>query len=174
MMKVLLKIATRYGFVAGVLAFMLLVVMYYMGPHPLLTSPFLDFRVLLFGIFTFFTLKEYRDYHGKGILYYWQAMYGGLTMVLVSTAITSCLLWLFGNWEREFVVSYVAQLAVYLQSFPQEDIDRIGKEVYERNLKELPATNVFDLVQTYFVQGTIIGFFVTIIISVILRRQSKP
>jgi hypothetical protein len=174
MNRILFKVSARYGIAGGILAFILLVVMYYIGSHPLLTSPFLDFRILLFGIFTFFTLKEFRDYYQTGALYFWQAMAGGLSVVLVAATITSCLLWLFGYWEKDFVVSYVTQLTEYLQSFPKEDIDRIGKKVYERNLRELPATNVFDLVQTYFLQGIAIGFFVSIIVSAILRRQPKP
>jgi hypothetical protein len=174
MIKILLRISARYGTVAGILAFSLLVVMYYIGRHPLLTSPFLDFRILLFGIFIFFTLKEFRDYHQQGALYFFQAMLGGLSVVLLATIITSVLLWLFGNWEKEFVVSYVAQFTAYLKTFPKEDIDRIGKEIYERNLEALPATNIFGLTQTYFMQGIIIGFFVNIVLSVILRRQPKP
>ena len=171
MKKILFKISARYGIAGGILAIILLLVMYYIGSHPLLTSPFLDFRILLFGIFTFFTLKEYGEYHQGGILYFWQAMAGCLAVILIATTVTSCLLWLFGIWEKDFVASYVTQLTDYLHSFPQQDIDRIGKEVYDRNLRELPATNVFDLVQIYFVQGIIIGFLVTIIVSVILRRQ---
>jgi len=174
MNKKLLIVSGRYGAACGILAFVLLLVMYYIGSHPLLIPPFLDFRILLFGIFTFFTLKEFRDYHQGGNLYFWQAMTGALTVVLVAATITSCLLWLFGVWEKDFVASYVTAFTAFLQSFPKEDIDRIGKEVYDRNLEELPATNAFDLVQTYFMQGIVVGFFVSIIVSVILRRQPKP
>lgn len=174
MNKTLFIVAGRYGVACGILAFVLLLVMYYIGSHPLLIPPFLDFRILLFGIFTFFTLKEIRDYHQKGILYFWQAMAGALTVVLVAATITSCLLGLFGIWEKDFVASYITELTVFLQSFPKEDIDRIGKDVFDRNLKELPATNVFDLAQTYFMQGMAVGFFVSIIVSVILRRLPKP
>jgi len=151
----------------------LLLVMYYIGRHPLLTSPFLDFRILLFGIFIFFTLKEFRDYYQDGNLYFWQAMLGGWTVILIATIATSILLWLFGVWDNGFVDSYIAQVTAYLKSFPQGDIDRIGKEIYERNLMALPATNIFDLTQTYFMQGIVIGFFVNIILSAILRRQPK-
>jgi hypothetical protein len=174
MNRQLLKISARYGGAGGVLAFVLLLIMYYLGRNPLLTSPFLDFRILLFGIFVFFTLKEFREYYQNGVLYFWQAMAGGLTVVLVATTITSGLLWLFGTLEKDFVVSYIDQLTAYLKSFPQEDIDRIGKEVYDRNINALPTTNVIDLVQIYFMQGIVIGFFVTIIISVVVRRQPKP
>jgi hypothetical protein len=174
MIKTLLRISARYGTAGGILAFILLVVMYYLGPHPLLVSPFLDFRILLFGIFVFFTLKEYRDFHQEGALFFWQGMLGGLFVISVATVITSSLLWLFGSWKDEFVVSYITQITTYLKSFPKEDIDRIGKDIYERNLKALPATNIVDLTQTYFAQGIIIGFFVNVILSVILRRQPNP
>jgi hypothetical protein len=173
MTKMLWKVSARYGAAAGILAFLLLFVMYYVGPHPLLTSPFLDFRILLFGIFIFFTLKEFRDYYNDGFLYFWQAILGGWTVVLAATVTTSILLWLFGHWDTGFVDSYISQATQYLKSFPKEDIGRIGKEIYDRNLSALPATNIFDLIQTYFMQGIVIGFFVIIIISVILRRQPK-
>lgn len=173
MTKILLKISARYGAVAGFLAFVLMVVMYYLGPHPLLTSPMFDFRILLFGIFIFFTLKEFRDFHQDGALYFGQAMLGGFVFILVTTSLTSVFMLLFGSWEKGFVESYIIQITAYVKSFPTEEIDRIGKEIYERNLRALPATNISELAQTYFVQGMIIGFFVNIILSVILRRQSK-
>jgi hypothetical protein len=174
MTKTLVKISARYGAGAGILGFILLLVMYYLGPHPLLVSPFLDFRILLLGIFIFFTLKEFRDYHQGGVLFFWQGMLGGFFVTLIAIATTSLLLWLFGRWEHEFVVSYIAQMTTYLKSFPKEDIDRIGKEIYERNLEALPTTNIVDLTETYFVQGIIIGFFVNVVLSVVLRRQPKP
>ena len=107
-------------------------------------------------------------------MYFWQGMLGGFFVIFIATMITSFLLWLFGSWKEEFVVSYIAQITTYLKSFPKEDIERIGKEVYERNLNALPTTNILDLTQTYFMQGIIIGFFVNVILSVILRRQPKP
>src|SRR5687768_13060153 len=155
MAKTLWKVSARYGAAAGILAFILLLVMYYIGPRPLLTSPFLDFRILLFGIFIFFTLKEFRDYYYDGILYFWQAMLGGGTVTLTATLITSALLWIFGMWDQGFVEAYVSQITTYLKSFPKEDIQRIGKEIYDRNLQALPSTNIVDLIQTYFMQGIV-------------------
>ncbi|MBA4053483.1 MAG: hypothetical protein C0490_02105 [Marivirga sp.] len=173
MVKKLLRISLRYGAVGGILAFVLLMVMYYLGRHPLVTSPFFDFRILLFGIFIFFTLKEFRDYEQGGVLYFSQAMIGGFGVITIMTTLTSLLLLLFGNLEPDFVKDYVTQVTTYLKSFAKEDIARIGKEIYERNLTDLPATNTSNLAITYFVHGLVIGFFVNIILSVILRRQPK-
>jgi hypothetical protein len=158
--------SARYGTVGGILAFVLLIILFYLGRHPLVISPFVDFRVLLFGIFIFFTLKEFRDYEQDGVLLFAQAMLGGLAVVLIMTTITSILLHLFGQ-------TYIEQVTVYLKSFSKEDIEKIGREIYERNLASLPATNMAQLTQIYFVHGLVIGFFVNIILSVILRRQPK-
>ena len=169
----LIRISARYGTVGGILAFVLLIILFYLGRHPLVISPFLDFRVLLFGIFIFFTLKEFRDYEQEGALSFAQAMIGGLAVVLIMTTITSILLYVFGMLEKDFVQTYIEQITAYLKSFSNEDIEKIGKENYERNLSSLPTTNMAQLTQIYFVQGLVIGFFVNIVLSVILRRQPK-
>ncbi|MEO7991415.1 MAG: DUF4199 domain-containing protein [Chryseolinea sp.] len=169
----LFKIAARYGAVSGVLAFILLIVSYYLGRHPMLISPLLDFRILLFGIFIFFALREFRDYYQEGLLSFAQGMLGALVVVFVSSIITAFGLVVFGNWETGFVNMFITQSLEYLKTFPKEDIQRIGKEIYQRNLDALPATNISALASTYFVQGSVIGFFVSIIISVILRQQPK-
>ncbi|HEY5915989.1 MAG TPA: DUF4199 domain-containing protein [Chryseolinea sp.] len=173
MIKKLLRISVRYGTVGGILAFVLLIIMFYLGRHPLITSPFLDFRVLLFGIFIFFTLKEFRDYEQEGVLYFAQAMIGGLVVIMIMTTITSVMLQIFGTVEKDFVATYIEQVTAYVKAFSKEDIERVGKEIYERNLAELPTTNISKLTVTYFVHGLVIGFFVNVILSVILRRQPK-
>jgi hypothetical protein len=173
MIKKLLRISVRYGTVGGILAFILLIIMFYLGRHPLITSPFLDFRVLLFFLFLYFTLKEFRDYEQEGVLYFAQAMIGGLVVIMIMTTLTSIMLQIFGTVEKDFVTTYIDQVTAYLKGFTKEDIERVGKEIYERNLAELPSTNISKLTVTYFVHGLVIGFFVNIILSVILRRQPK-
>jgi hypothetical protein len=169
----LFKISVRYGAVSGVLAFILLIISYYLGRHPMLISPLLDFRILLFGIFTFFALREFRDLVQAGMLSFAQGMLGALIVVFISSLIASFALIGFAMWENDFVNMFIVQRMEYLKTFPKEDIERIGKEIYESNLKSLPSTNSMELAKVYFIQGSVIGFFVSIIISVILRQQPK-
>jgi hypothetical protein len=169
-MKVLLRVCLRYGAVAGILSGVLLIVLFYTGRHPFLISPFLDFRIFVFGVFIFFALKEYRDQHQEGILYFWQALFGSFIVVMLSSVLSSIALYIFGTLEKGFVISYVEGMTQYLKTFPPEEIERIGKDIYERNLAELPSTNILTLVITHFAQGMMIGFFISIILSVILRK----
>ena len=170
----LLSVALRYGAVAGILAALLLIGTYYISGHPLMISPFLDFRLLLLGVFVFFTLKELRDIHQQGVLYFWQGMIGALVVVLSAGIISTGGMLIFGTLENRFVADYIVEMEKYLRTFNPEAIAQVGKEMYERNLTLLPSTNIGDLATTYFVQGLVIGFFVSIILSVILRKHPKP
>lgn len=172
-MKVLASIGLRNGGVAGVLAFVLLISLYYMGRHPLMIAPYLDFRIIIFGIFIFFTLKEFRDYYQDKVLYYWQGVIGGMIVVMVANMISTIGMQIFGSVDHGFVEDYIVQLTTYLKTFPEDQINQIGKEVFERNLALLPSTNITELTIGFFVKGAFIGLFVCIIVATILRKQPK-
>ena len=97
-----------------------------------------------------------------------------MAVIAVFAVIAFFSLLIFDKLERRLVPSYIELMTHYLQQFPEEDIQRIGKEVYEINLKQLPSTKIVQLAQLDFVQSFAIGFFVSIILSVILRKQPNP
>jgi hypothetical protein len=169
----LVSIGVRNGLIAAGLSIALLIAMYYMGRHPLMVSPFLDFRILLFGVFILFTLREFRESHQEGALYFWQGMMGSFITVSVTATLASLMLLAFCAFEPTFMPSYIEAMTDYLKTFPKEDIARIGKDIYERNLALLPSTNSKQVAGLYFAQSIVIGLFVSIILSVILRKQPK-
>jgi hypothetical protein len=171
-LKPLMIIGLRWGSIVGVLTTVLMIMTYYIAVHPFMVAPFLDFRILVFGVFIFFGLKEFRDYVQEGTLYFWQGLIGCFVIVLVSTVISSLGLYVFGLLKPEFLTTYVAAATAYLKTFPPEAIEQIGKDAYESNLKSLPATNLGVMIETYFLKGMLIGLFVSLLLSVILRRTT--
>lgn len=169
----LVRSPLRFGFIGGVLGFGLVVILYFIGSHPFLIPVFLDFRIILLVILLIFSLKELRDFYFKGVLYFWQAMVASFILTAVFAITASGLIIVFGSFVPRFVSSYVEQFLAQAREFPPEVIERIGREVFERNLETLPSTTPFDLALLYFGQCFVIGFFVSIIISVILRRQPQ-
>jgi hypothetical protein len=139
-----------------------------------MVAPFMDFRIFLYGIFIFLALKEYREYHQGGVLYFWQGMAGSFVLVATAAVLGSIMFRIFGSLESDFIPSYITAMTEYLEGFLEEDIERIGKAAYERNLKDLPSTNIAQMAVLYMVQSFAIGLFVSIILSVILRKQPKP
>ena len=170
----LVSISVRNGAIAGALLVVLMIALYYLGRHPLLIAPFLDFRIVTFGVFIFFSLKEFRDDYQGGELYFWQGLIGSGMLVFVAALVSSIGIYSFGLIDTDFVPQYIEQFIAYFQGFPKEDIEAIGKDNFERNLQGIRSTNIAQIAQDYFMKGLIIGLPVSIIMSVITRKQPKP
>lgn len=169
----LFTIVVRYGAIAAVLSIALNIAMFYMNRHPVMIAPFLDFRVFLYAIFIFFSLKEYRDFHNEGALHFFQGMFGSFVLVATAGVLGSILYRVFGALETNFIPEYIRLMTEYLKSAPEDEVARVGKETIERNLQALPSTNMGQIATLYLVQSFGIGLFVSIIMSVILRKQPK-
>jgi hypothetical protein len=167
----LVRVPLRYGLIGGALGFLVVVVLYYIGRHSFLINPFFDFRVALFGVLMFFILKELRDYHFGGLLFFWQGIAACAIFVITFGVLASLLTWIFAINVPHFVIQYVELATNQLKTYPKETIEKIGKSVFDQQLVELKSTTAFDLAKLYFGQGILIGLFVSVIISVILRRQ---
>jgi hypothetical protein len=172
-MKPLVNVSLRYGVLAAVIGAALLIGLYYMDRHPFLIPVYVDFRIILFGVFIFFTLREIRDYYQNGILYFWQGFAASFLFTLTYSLLTSLVVILFISLVPSFLTDYITLSVEQLRSLPVEVVDSIGKEVYERNLAMLPETDAEDLGFLYFLQSFLISLFLSIILSVILRKQPK-
>lgn len=172
-MKPIVKVPAVNGLIAGVLGAILNILLFYFGKHPLLIPPYFDYRIILMGIFIFFTLKEFRDNYQDGILYFWQGLIGSFLFTTAFGLTAALIIYVFALMEPKFLEEYIRLFTEFLKAWPPEEIERLGKNAYERNLEQLPATNAFDLALQYFLQSYAIGFFISIILSVILRRQPK-
>lgn len=169
----LVMVMLRFGLIAGALITLLMIGFFYLGQHPLLVSPYLDFRILLFGVFIYFGVREFREVHHNGLLYFWQGMIGSYLLVFISMLVASAGVLIFSQAEPRFVSSFVETYTTYLKSFAPEDIERIGKQAYEGKLASVSLMNGMQLAQSYFIQGIVIGLFVGVILSAILRKQPK-
>jgi hypothetical protein len=173
-MKPLFKVPLKFAGVAGVLGAVLVIGLYFVGKqHPFLVPFFLDFRMFLFAIFIYFQLKEIRDFHQKGELYFSQAILSSFVFIVAYAFLASAIIIGFGYSRPDFTTSFVAQFKEQISTWSPEDIQRVGKENIDRNLEALSSTNPFWMGYNYFKQCFWIGAIVSIILSVILRRQPK-
>ena len=169
----LVKVPVKYGAIASLVSLALLVMLFYTGKHPFLIPMYADFRIFLFGVFIFFSLKEYRDQHQQGILYFFQGMVGSYVFLLTFAFLSSLFTWLLTQVDASFVDEFIRLFIEQARTIPVEDIERVGKDNFERNLEEVSRTNGFGMAKLYFRQSLLIGFFISIIITIILRKQPK-
>jgi len=118
-------------------------------------------------------LREVRDYFFNGILYFWQGMTGSLVYLGCMALMGYVGVMTFGFYVPDFVDSFIAQGIAQIKSIPPDSIKQIGQQAVDEVLKSLPATTLHQMALKYTGQTFAIGFFITIIISVILRRQPK-
>jgi len=172
-MKPFFQVPLKYGAIAGVIGAALVVTLYYLNRHPFLVPVQFDFRIILFSVFLFFSLKEFRDFYQNGELYFWQGLISSFLLVATFALVAATLISIFSALVPGFVASYIRLFSEQLRTWSPQDIERIGKENFERNLKLLPSTNTLDLALLYVGQSFGIGFFISIILSVVLRKQPK-
>lgn len=169
----LVRVGLRYGVIGAVLCVGFVIVLYYMGKHPFLINPFVDPRIPVYAVMLLFMLKEVRDFHQGGTLYFWQGMIGGFLF----TVVCALLCWLgivaFATTDPGFVSGFVSLALDQTKAFSADDINRIGKETFAQSLEELAQADRYFMASRYFFQSFIISFFVSIIISIILRRTPK-
>jgi hypothetical protein len=169
----LVSVSLRNGAIAGVLGFTILLALYFLGKHPFLFMIFFDFRIFLFAIFMTLTLKEIRDNYQDGIIFFLQGMIANFLFTTLFACITSFLILVWCGIFPAFLSDYLTTAVEQMKAMPAEAIGRIGKIEYQRNLEYISATNSYILAKHYFWQSFVISFFISIIISVILRRQPK-
>jgi hypothetical protein len=167
------RVPVRFAAIGGLVGFVLVIILYYIGRHPLLINPAFDFRFAVFVVFMYFILKELRDDHFGGLLFFWQGLAATGIFVIVYGIVVSVLIWIFAKNVPGFVTEYIELVTNQLKSYPPETIEQIGKERFAEGLEQLKFTTGGDLAGIYFRNGLFIGFFVGIILSVILRRQPQ-
>lgn len=169
----MLRLAARYGTIGAGLTMLFVISMYYMDVHPFLVNPFLDPRVPVLAILLSFALKEYRDDYLGGASYFGQSM----VLCFLITVTLASLCWAaivaFATFVPDFVHQFVELAEAQTKTFSDEDINRIGRETFEQSLRELKQADKYFMARRYFFQTYIISFFISIIISVVLRRTPK-
>lgn len=170
----LVRVMARFGMISGVMGIIAVLVFFYLGKHPFWIFPFFDPRVLIIAIFLVLGLREVRDYFQDGLLFFSQAMLGSLILLGVMSLIGYIGIWLFATVEPDFVKLYIVQGLDQINNIPGENADEIGKSAIEEVRKTIHLTTVSWMAKRYAIQTYLFGFFIAVIISVVLRRQSKP
>ncbi len=169
----LVRVAVRYGAVSAFLLLIFLITMFYTGRHPFLINLFLDPRFPVLGVMIFVGLRELRDYHLGGTLYFAQGMGTSFLLTFVCAVLCWAGLLVFATFDTRFVSEFITQATEQTRAFTPEDIQRIGKEAFDQSLRELQKADKFFMARRYFVQTFIISFFVSVIVTVVVRRTNE-
>lgn len=164
------KVSFKYAVFCAVFLIALFVLGLSLG-----NSPFVDFffHVLFFGIFIFFALKDFKINIYEGYLHFWQGMTIGFYLYTISALIFSIFLGIYLYIDSSVLMEYKQSTIAFLE--PKKDIytEQIGEDGFQTQLDSINAITLYDLWRISSIKKIIAGFFVTPVISIILRNKPK-
>ena len=168
----LFLVPSKYWLVGAVLIIIALLVLYYLGRHPLLLSPIMDARIPLYALIIFISIKVFKDQHNKGVMHFWQGMTIGMIVYIHMAFGAALFIYIFSeisstNFLEEYIRIATGQLVLNKDSF----IETIGERTYIDTMAQLPKTQAIHLAVDYLLKSMPIGLFLTIILSVLFRNK---
>ena len=168
----LLLVPFKYGFIGSLMIILGILVLFFLGRHPLLLNPILDARIPLYALIIFISFKIFKEQYNGGIMHFWQGM--AIGMLAYTLMATSAALFIYiiskvnsSNFLAEYIRIATGQLVTNKDLF----IETISEKTYTETLAQLPATQPIHLAVDYLLKSMPIGLFLTIILSVLLRRK---
>ncbi|UII24506.1 DUF4199 domain-containing protein [Fulvivirga maritima] len=176
-MKPIVKVPLKFGLFGALLGMVVILVLYFINRHPLLIPPHLDFRILLFAVFIFFALKEFKDYYNNQMLNFWQGMIIGFIVYLVIGLLVGLGLVILCQVVPHFLTTYIegtinGMMLNKEQLIHGEEIT-ITEAQFNEQIEEMRNATSAVVFFDYLGKSLFIGFPITIIISIIMRRTEN-
>lgn len=167
----LIQVAIKMGLLGALMSIISLLILFYLGRHPLLLNPVLDARWPLMGLFVFFALKMLRD-QNNGVLHFWQAMLLGFLVYMIMAQMAAAFIAIFASIDAtHFMSSYIAIATEQINVNRADLIDKLGEKTVTDALAMLPNTTASNLAFDYFLKSMPIGLILTLILSTLMRRK---
>ena len=167
----LIQVAIKMGLLGALMSIISLLILFYLGRHPLLLNPVLDARWPLMGLFVFFALKMLRD-QNNGVLHFWPAMLLGFLIYMIMAQMAAAFIAIFASIDAtHFMSSYIAIATEQINVNKADLIDKLGEKTVTDALAMLPNTTASNLAFDYFLKSMPIGLILTLILSTLMRRK---
>ncbi|WP_258101734.1 DUF4199 domain-containing protein [Marinoscillum pacificum] len=165
------KSTLKFALLAGVFMIVIYHLSFWLGVNPQIDLGHLFVDLVLIGLFVFFAEKDYKTYKNGGILHFWQGMTIGFIVYALGSAIFLSGQIFYYNFDADAVINYQSAATKFLEERSEIFIDKFGEDMYQLQLEEIKHVTKWDLIQESTVKKIIAGFFITPVISIILRKQ---
>tara|TARA_B100001245_G_scaffold180745_1_gene138870 strand:- start:1137 stop:1649 length:513 start_codon:yes stop_codon:yes gene_type:complete len=165
------KSTLKFALLAGVFMIVIYHLSFWLGVNPQIDLGHLFVDLVLIGLFVFFAEKDYKTYKNDGILHFWQGMTIGFIVYAIGSAVFLLGQTIYYNFDADAVINYQSAATKFLEERSDIFIEKFGQDMYQLQLEEIQHVTKWDLIQESTVKKIIAGFFITPVISIILRKQ---
>jgi hypothetical protein len=169
----MVKSSIKYAILCGVFLSGLFWVSIKFGSNPLLDIRHFLFDLVIYFLFIYFAEREYKTYHNDGILHFWQGMTIAFIVYLPAAVIFTVSMLLILEMDPTIMENYRAGALSFLESKKEILLEGISQEEYASRLNDVNSVTVSDLVISSGLKKILAGFFITPVVSIILRKKPK-
>lgn len=167
----MLKTSIKYALVSGLFMILIYHLSFRFGVNPQIDLSHLLFDLILLGLFIFFTIKDFKSYQNGNVLHFWQGMTLGFQVYVISTALFCLSQIIYHIIDPTAVINYQIEATNFLNERSDLFIEKFGEDGYVLQLEEIQKVDKWDLILGSCVKKILAGFFITPVISIILRKQ---
>lgn len=168
------RVPLKYGLIGAALSAVLILVFYFSDRHLLLIPIYYDFRIFLFGVFIFFGIKEFKEYYNEDRLHFWQGIVIGIIIYITIGILVGAFIMIFSEIQPEFLQQYIdgtiRGMELNKELLTTESPINITEEEYQKQIELLKETPPINLSIDFFIKSCLIGFFISILLAVIMRK----
>ncbi|MEP5612153.1 MAG: DUF4199 domain-containing protein [Cyclobacteriaceae bacterium] len=169
----MIKSSIKYSILCGFFLVTLFWVSVKFGSNPLLDIRHFLFDLVIYFLFIFFAQKEFKTYHNEGILHFWQGMTIAFVVYLPAAVISTVSLLLIFQMDPSIMENYREGALAFLESKKIVLLEGITQEEYMQRVNDVDAITSTDLVISSGLKKVLAGFFITPVVSIILRKKPK-
>ncbi len=169
------KLSFRYGLAGGLMAIIAFVVFFYLGQQPWrnLISFILD--ILIVGLFSFLTIKDFRSNYNNGELRFYHGMSLGFICYSTIAFVFAVFYLIFMQWiEPDFLTLFVdtAKSDMLLRKdMILQGVETDPELYFAEQLASLDDITKSSLIFDSFLKKLIFGIFLAPIFSIVLRTR---
>lgn len=169
------KLSFRYGLAGGLMAIVAFVVFFYLGQQPWrnLISFMLD--ILIVGLFSFLTIKDFRSNYNNGELRFYHGMSLGFICYSTIAFVFAVFYLIFMQWiEPDFLTLFVDTAKsdmVLRKDMILQGVETDPELYFAEQLASLDDITKSSLIFDSFLKKLIFGIFLAPIFSIVLRTR---
>ncbi|MEN8251523.1 MAG: DUF4199 domain-containing protein [Bacteroidota bacterium] len=170
----LFLVPLKFGLIGAAFNVLAILVVFYLGKHPLLLNPLVNGQLVLYALIIFASFKYFKDQYSEGILHFWQGLAIGLFAYIVMSSVIAIFIYGFSAVEDTQFLSEFIRLKTNELTLNKDayfEAMGVGEEAYNRALSALPGTKPIHLALLYIRQSILIGLLLTIVFSILMRNK---
>lgn len=167
----MIKPSVKYGLLCGIFLILTFWLSMKYGSNPLVDIRHLFLDLLVFILFIFFATKEYKTYYAKGYLHFWQGMSIGFFVYFFAVLFFAISLWIYFELDPDLLDRYKLEARAFLMRHKEALTLRVTESEFQSQLDAVGSVTVKNLVFSTIGKKMLAGFFVTPVVSIILRKN---